>query len=55
VRRIVDDCYQIAVDTLKDHRSQLDALAEALLDKETLEEAQANAIAGIERPEPARV
>jgi cell division protease FtsH len=55
VRRIVDDCYQIAVDTLKDHRSQLDALAEALLDKETLEEAQAYAIAGIERPEPARV
>ncbi|HUO45259.1 MAG TPA: ATP-dependent zinc metalloprotease FtsH [Acidimicrobiia bacterium] len=49
VRRIVDECYQSAVATLNDHRPQLDALAAALLDKETLDELEAYAIAGIER------
>jgi cell division protease FtsH len=55
VRRIVDDCYQTAVETLKGHRGQLDALSQALLDKETLDEPEAYAIAGIERAEPAEV
>jgi cell division protease FtsH len=50
VRRIVDECYDDAVDSLKQHRHQLDALAQALLDKETLEENEAYAIAGIPRP-----
>jgi cell division protease FtsH len=49
VRRIVDECYQAAITTLTDHRPQLNALAEALLDKETLDELEAYAIAGIER------
>jgi cell division protease FtsH len=49
VRRIVDDCYESAVETLKNHRTQLDALAQALLDKETLDEVEAYEVAGIER------
>ena len=49
VRRIVDECYQSALAKLNEHRSQLDALAAALLDKETLDEIEAYAIAGIER------
>jgi cell division protease FtsH len=50
VRRIVDECYEMAIITLKEHRPQLGALAQALLQKETLEEVEAYAIAGIERP-----
>ncbi|MGH8926763.1 MAG: ATP-dependent zinc metalloprotease FtsH [Acidimicrobiia bacterium] len=50
VRNIVDDCYDTAIVTLKEHRSQLDALAQALLEKETLEEVEAYAIAGVDRP-----
>ncbi|MDR3082820.1 MAG: ATP-dependent zinc metalloprotease FtsH, partial [Streptomyces sp.] len=49
MRRIVDDCYEEACRKLREHRSQLDALAEALLVNETLEEAEAYRIAGILR------
>ncbi|MFF9627036.1 ATP-dependent zinc metalloprotease FtsH [Streptomyces griseosporeus] len=49
MRRIVDDCYAEACRKLTDHRGQLDALAEALLERETLEEADAYRIAGITR------
>ncbi|MGW7205246.1 ATP-dependent zinc metalloprotease FtsH [Streptomyces sp. NPDC054837] len=50
MRRIVDDCYEEACRKLRDHRDQLDALAQALLANETLEEADAYRIAGITRP-----
>ena len=50
VRRIIDECYGAAADQLKQHREQLDALAEALLVRETLEEAEAYEVAGIDRP-----
>ncbi|WP_329334242.1 ATP-dependent zinc metalloprotease FtsH [Streptomyces sp. NBC_00663] len=49
MRRIVDDCYDEACRKLRDHRGQLDALAQALLENETLEEADAYRIAGITR------
>ena len=49
VRRIVDECYSEAIQTLKENRQRLDALAQALLDKETLDEAEAYAVAGIDR------
>ncbi|MEV0173973.1 ATP-dependent zinc metalloprotease FtsH [Streptomyces sp. NPDC050803] len=49
MRRIVDDCYEEACRKLRDHRGQLDALAEALLESETLEEADAYRVAGITR------
>ena len=49
MRRIVDECYDEARHKLRDHRGQLDALALALLEHETLEEADAYRIAGITR------
>ncbi|MFE5403983.1 ATP-dependent zinc metalloprotease FtsH [Streptomyces sp. NPDC056580] len=49
MRRIVDECYEEALQKLRDHRGRLDALAHALLEKETLEEADAYRIAGITR------
>ncbi|WBO63598.1 ATP-dependent zinc metalloprotease FtsH [Streptomyces camelliae] len=49
MRRIVDECYDEACRKLRDHRGQLDALAQALLENETLEEADAYRIAGITR------
>ncbi|KPI12427.1 peptidase M41 FtsH domain protein [Actinobacteria bacterium OK074] len=49
MRRIVDECYDEACRKLRDHRDQLDALAEALLREETLEEKDAYRIAGVTR------
>jgi cell division protease FtsH len=49
MRRIVDDCYEEACRKLQEHRGQLDALAQALLENETLEEVDAYRIAGITR------
>jgi cell division protease FtsH len=61
VRRLMEECQSVAVQTLAAHRPQLDALAAALLTQETLDEADAYRIAGVERlpnrarptPEPA--
>jgi cell division protease FtsH len=50
VRRIIDECYVAAVEQLKQFRGKLDALTEALLDKETLEEQEAYEVAEIDRP-----
>ena len=50
VRRIVDECYTQAVASLREHRSQLDSLAHKLLERETLDEADAYAAAGIKQP-----
>ncbi|MDI9830930.1 ATP-dependent zinc metalloprotease FtsH [Streptomyces sp. KAU_LT] len=49
MRRIVDDCYEEARRKLREHRGRLDALAQALLEQETLEEADAYRVAGIPR------
>ena len=46
VRRILDDCSGTASQVLADNRDKLDALAQALLERETLEEEEAYAIAG---------
>ncbi len=48
-RRIVAECYEEAVRKLELHRPQLDSLAEALLEAETLDEAAAYRAAGVER------
>jgi cell division protease FtsH len=45
VRRIVDECYAEALDTLRGNRTRLDLLARALLEHETLDEADAYAAA----------
>ncbi|MFJ9178620.1 ATP-dependent zinc metalloprotease FtsH [Streptomyces sp. NPDC102360] len=49
MRRIVDECYEEACQKLRDNRDKLDALAEALMENETLEEADAYRIAGVTR------
>jgi cell division protease FtsH len=49
VRRIVDECYAEAVRLLRESRDKLDALAQALLERETLDEADAYRVAGIAR------
>jgi len=54
VRRIVDEEHEATRRLLSDHRERLDALAEALLERETLDELDAYAVAGIDRArEPA--
>jgi cell division protease FtsH len=49
VRRIVDECHDEAVATLIAHRAQLDRLAATLFAKETLDEDEAYAAAGVPR------
>ena len=46
VRRIVSEAYQLALTRLREHRDRLDALAQALLDRETLDEEDAYEAAG---------
>ena len=49
VRRIVDEEQEATERLLAENRDRLDALAEALLERETLDQADAYAVAGIER------
>src|SRR5687768_4291009 len=49
VRRIVDEEQDATEQLLADNRERLDSLAEALLERETLDQADAYAVAGIER------
>jgi cell division protease FtsH len=46
VRRIIDECYETALELLGENRSRLDALAATLLECETLDEADAYRAAG---------
>jgi cell division protease FtsH len=50
VRRIVDEAYTRALPLLRENRGGLDSLAKALLEHETLDERDAYAAAGFERP-----
>jgi cell division protease FtsH len=50
VRRIVAEANAEVLTFLQNERSRLDALAEALLERETLNEDDAYAVAGVERP-----
>jgi cell division protease FtsH len=49
VRRIVDDAHAEVTELLRAHRPQLDSLVGALLERETLDEADAYAAAGLTR------
>jgi cell division protease FtsH len=49
VRRIVDEEMEATEQLLSENRDKLDSLAEALLERETLDESDAYAAAGIER------
>jgi cell division protease FtsH len=59
VHRLVEDAHRTVTRLLEEHRDQLDSLARALLDAETLDSADAYAAAGIPLPasaeEPAAV
>jgi cell division protease FtsH len=50
VRRIVEEAREEATELLRQNRDKLDSLAHALLEKETLEEAEAYAAAGLAPP-----
>jgi cell division protease FtsH len=50
VRRIVDECYAEARRMLRDNRNRLDSIVAQLLARETLDEAEVYAAAGIQRP-----
>jgi cell division protease FtsH len=50
VKRILDECAEEAEHTLASHREQLEHLAQALLQRETLDEPDAYAVAGIPQP-----
>src|SRR4249919_2045451 len=52
-RRILEECADAALVQLREHREQLEALARALLERETLDEADAYRIAGVDRAAPA--
>jgi cell division protease FtsH len=47
-RRIIEECYQRALELLGENRERLDRLAHALLKKETLDEDEAYAAAGVD-------
>jgi cell division protease FtsH len=50
-RRIIDECYERALQKLRENRDRLDRLAEALLEHETLDELDVYRIAGLQRAE----
>jgi len=47
IKRIIDDCYSQAVSTLRSHTNQLTALAEALLEQESLDEQDILKVVGL--------
>jgi cell division protease FtsH len=50
VRRLVERCDNEVRQLLSENRERLDALVKALMERETLDEAEAYAVAGVERP-----
>jgi cell division protease FtsH len=46
-RRIIEECYEQALATVRGSRDRLDRLAHTLMDRETLDEDEAYAAAGI--------
>jgi Peptidase family M41 len=50
VKRIISECAEEAKRQLAKHRDQPDHLAQALLERETLDEADAYAVGGIPQP-----
>ena len=52
VRAIVDECYEKARDLLEEHRSKMDMMAEALMQYETIDSEQIDAIKEGRKPNP---
>jgi cell division protease FtsH len=55
VRRTVEASYEDVVGLLTAERSRLDAVADALLERETLDQIDAYRVAGLTEPEPLSV
>jgi cell division protease FtsH len=53
VRKIIDECYEAALNRLRENRDRLESLARELLERETLDEADAYRAAGFDRKPPA--
>ncbi len=53
VRKIVDECYEAALNRLRENRDRLENLARTLLEHETLDEEEAYKAAGFDRKPPA--
>jgi hypothetical protein len=51
VRRLIDECYSVALGTLHDNRDRLEKLANALLENETLDGDDAYVAAGFIAPD----
>jgi len=49
IQRILEECHEEARRLLLAHREQLDALVKALLERETLDEAEILAVTGLSR------
>jgi cell division protease FtsH len=47
VQRILDECYALAIELLNEHRGELEALADALLERESLDESEIIAATGL--------
>jgi cell division protease FtsH len=52
VRTIIDDCYRTAKKLLEENRDKLDAMAEALLEYETIDRSQIDDIMAGKKPRP---
>ena len=52
VRAIIDECYEKARNLLEEHRSKMDMMAEALMQYETIDSEQINAIMEGRKPNP---
>jgi cell division protease FtsH len=52
VKKIVDNCYEIAKSKLSENKDKLDRLAGMLLKKETMDENEVRELLGFEEPEP---
>ena len=51
MQRIIDECHRQAKDLLTAHRAQLDALVQALLARETLDQAEIHEVTGLAPPD----
>jgi cell division protease FtsH len=50
VQHIIDECYAVALQLLQRHRHELDILARALLERESLDEQEILAVTGLRGP-----
>jgi cell division protease FtsH len=52
IRRVIEECYETACTLLREHRPRLDRIVERLLERESLDEPEIYAAAGLPQPTP---